>query len=289
MTAPSKSAKGIATVLLPSSAKMPVLGQGTWKMGEQRSARAREIAALQLGIDLGLTLIDTAEMYGDGGAEELVGAAIQGRRDGLFIVSKVYPHNASLKGTVAACERSLKRMAIDRIDLYLLHWRGSHPLAETVRAFEQLRAGGKIAEWGVSNFDHGDLEELHAAAADGERCAANQVLYNLGQRGIEWEVLPWCRQKRMPVMAYCPVDQGGRMLRSAALKAVGARHDATPAQIALAWLLRQQGIVAIPKAVSEAHVRANRAALDIELSAADVADLDQAFPPPHRKSPLAMT
>jgi diketogulonate reductase-like aldo/keto reductase len=281
-------AAAIRSVELKSGARMAVLGQGTWRMGEAASERAREIAALQLGIDLGVTLIDTAEMYGEGGAEEIVGAAIDGRRDDVFIVSKVYPHNASAKGTIAACERSLKRMRIERIDLYLLHWRGSHPLSETVRAFEQLRASAKIGDWGVSNFDADDLDEL-SAVKDGGRCASNQVLYNLGHRGIEWDALPWCRKHRTAVMAYCPVDQGGRLLRSAPLKAVAARHDATPAQIALAWLVPQDGVVAIPKAVSEEHVRANRAALDIRLTGDDIAELDQAFPPPRRKMPLAMT
>ena len=267
---------------------MSALGQGTWHMGERKSERTREIAALQLGLDLGMTLLDTAEMYGDGGAEEVVGAAIHGRHEQVFIVSKVYPQNASARGTIAACERSLRRMAIERIDLYLLHWRGSHPLAETVQAFEKLKAAGKIAEWGVSNLDTADMDEL-ADVAHGKNCAANQVLFNLAERGIEWDLLPWCRERGMPVMAYCPVDQGGRMLRSPALQQVGARHRATPAQIALAWLVRQPGVIAIPKAVSEPHIRANRAALDIELTAADLTDLDQAFPPPRRKGSLAMS
>ena len=280
--------RGIPTVKLPSGVTMPVMGQGTWKMGEQRSERAREVAALKLGIDLGLTLIDTAEMYGDGGAEEIVAAAIEDRRDEVFIVSKVYPHNASRRGTIAACDRSLQRLGVDHIDLYLLHWRGSHPLTDTVRAFEELRASGKIGGWGVSNFDAGDLDELNSIK-DGRNCAVNQVLYNLAHRGIEWDVLPWCNSRELPVMAYCPVDQGGPMLRSDALKSVAARHDATPAQIALAWLVRQPGVVAIPKAVGEAHLRANRAALDIVLSKADVDALDIEFSRPHRKVPLAMT
>ena len=281
-------ATGIRTVALPSRATMPVLGQGTWHMGEQSSLREREVAALRLGIDLGMTLIDTAEMYGEGGAEEVVGEAIAGRRDEVFIVSKVYPHNASMKGAIAACDRSLDRMRIERIDLYLLHWRGSIKLSETVRAFEQLRDAGKIGDWGVSNFDADDLDELGAIDSSAH-CAANQVLYNLAHRGIEWDTLPLCREQRMPLMAYCPVDQGGRMLRSAALRAVAARQRVTTAQIALAWLVRQDGVVAIPKAVSEGHVRENRAALGIELSAADLAELDAAFPPPQRKIPLAVT
>ena len=278
----------IRSVGLPSGARMPVLGQGTWHMGEQSAWRVREVAALRLGIDLGMTLIDTAEMYGDGGAEEVVGEAIAGRRDEVFIVSKVYPHNASMKGAIAACDRSLDRLGVERIDLYLLHWRGSVKLSETVRAFEQLRDAGKIGDWGVSNFDADDLDELRAIDT-GSQCAANQVLYNLAHRGIEWDTLPWCRERRVPLMAYCPVDQGGRMLRSAGLKAVAARHRATTAQIALSWLVRQDGVVAIPKAVGESHVRENRAALDIELSAVDLAELDSAFPPPQRKVPLAVS
>lgn len=279
---------GIPTVTLPSGQQVPALGQGTWHMGERKSERAREVAALQVGLDLGMTLIDTAEMYGDGGAEEVVGAAIKGRREQTFIVSKVYPHNASLRGTIAACERSLSRLAVEQIDLYLLHWRGSHPLADTVRAFEQLQAAGKIRDWGVSNFDSDDMDEL-AAVGGGRRCASNQVLYNLTQRGIEWDLLPWCRERQMPVMAYCPVDQGGRLLRSAALQQVAERHGATTAQIALAWLIRRERVIAIPKAVSAVHIRANRAALDLVLTAADLADLDRAFPPPTRKMSLAMT
>lgn len=278
----------IPSVKLPSGRQVPVLGQGTWHLGERKSERAREIAALHLGLDLGMTLIDTAEMYGDGGAEEVVGAAIKGRREQTFLVSKVYPHNASLRGTIAACERSLARLGTGQIDLYLLHWRGAHPLADTVRAFEQLQASAKIRDWGVSNLDTRDMDEL-AAIQGGGQCASNQVLYNLAERGIEWDLLPWCRERRMPVMAYCPVDQGGRMLRSTALKQVAERHGATTAQIALAWLVRQQGVIAIPKAVSEAHIRANRAALDLVLTTADLADLDRAFPPPTRKMPLAVT
>lgn len=277
----------LPTVNLPSGHMVPALGQGTWHMGERRADRAREVAALQLGVDLGMTLIDTAEMYGEGGAEEVTGAAIRGRRDQVFIVSKVYPHNASARGTIAACERSLSRLGTGQIDLYLLHWRGSHPLAETVAAFEKLKAAGKIRDWGVSNFDADDMDEL-AAVQGGGRCAANQVLYNLAQRGIEWDLLPGCRQLRMPVMAYCPLDQGGRMLRSDSLRSIAERHGATTAQIALAWLVRQAGVIAIPKAVSEAHVRANRAALDFTLDATDLSELERAFPPPSRKMALAM-
>lgn len=267
---------------------MPALGQGTWRMGERPNARAREVAALKLGFDLGMTLFDTAEMYGEGGAEEVLAEALAGRRDEAYVVSKVYPHNASAEGTIAACERSLNRLRIEQLDLYLLHWRGSHPLAETVRAFEQLVADGKIAAWGVSNFDRDDMDELFGVPG-GDRCAANQVLYNAAQRGIEFDLMPWCRMHDVVVMAYCPLDQAGRMLASKALKAIAARHDATPAQIALAWLLARDGVAAIPKAATDAHVRENRAAADIRLTKTDLAEIDAAFPPPKRKQPLAMT
>ena len=277
----------IPVVMLPSGRQVPALGQGTWHMGERKSERAREIAALQLGLDLGMTLLDTAEMYGEGGAEEVVGAAVKGRREQAFIVSKVYPHNASRRGTIAACERSLARLAIERIDLYLLHWRGAHPLAETVAAFEQLKAVGKIGDWGVSNLDAADMEEL-AAVRDGAQCAANQVLYNLAQRGIEWDLLPWCRARGVSVMAYCPVDQGS-LSGSRALADMARPLGLSAAQLALAWVLRQPGVVAIPKAVTPAHVRDNRAAADLVLDATDLASLDQAFKPPTRKTPLAMT
>jgi diketogulonate reductase-like aldo/keto reductase len=254
-------------------------------MGEQARTREAEVAALRLGLDLGATLIDTAEMYGSGGAEEIVGEAIAGRRDELFIVSKVLPDNATRSGTVAACERSLKRMRTDRIDFYLLHWRGAPPLEETLEGFAALQREGKIRRWGVSNFDTGDMEELEGLGGDG--CAANQILYNLTRRGAEFDLLPFCRERGMPVMAYSPIEQG-RMLGHKALAAVGAKHRATPAQVALAWLLRQKDIVVIPKATNLDHVRENRAALDVTLTADDLAALDQAFPPPKRKQPLAM-
>lgn len=272
---------------LPDGTDVPALGQGTWMMAEERGNRAAEIAALRAGIDHGLTLIDTAEMYGDGASESLVGEAIAGRRDGLFIVTKVLPSNASRTGTVKACERSLKRLGIDRIDLYLLHWRGGVPLAETVEAFETLRAAGKIARWGVSNFDVDDLEEL-AEVADLQGCAVNQVLYNPEHRGIEYDLLPFQHTARMPVMAYSPIGQGGGLLRSPALLAVAKRHDASPAQVALAWALRQQGVIAIPKAGTAAHAVENAAALRLSLTAGDLAEIDRAFPPPRRKQPLAM-
>ncbi|WP_372396461.1 aldo/keto reductase [Azospirillum sp. HJ39] len=279
-------------VTLPDGTDVPALGQGTWMMAEGmmaegRGNRAAEIAALRAGIDHGLTLIDTAEMYGDGASESLVGEAIAGRRDGLFIVTKVLPSNASRTGTVKACERSLKRLGIDRIDLYLLHWRGGVPLAETVEAFETLRATGKIARWGVSNFDVDDLEEL-AEVADLHGCAVNQVLYNPEHRGIEYDLLPFQHTARMPAMAYSPIGQGGGLLRSPALLAVAKRHDASPAQVALAWALRQQGVIAIPKAGTAAHAVENAAALRLTLTAQDLAEIDRAYPPPRRKQPLAM-
>lgn len=274
-------------VTLPDGTEVPALGQGTWMMAEGRGDRAAEIAALRTGIDRGLTLIDTAEMYGDGASEELVGEAIAGRRDGLFIVTKVLPSNASRIGTVKACERSLKRLKVDRIDLYLLHWRGGVPLEETVEAFESLIQAGKIARWGVSNFDVDDLEEL-AEATDLHGCAVNQVLYNPEHRGIEYDLLPFQHTARMPVMAYSPIGQGGRLLRSPALLAVAKRHGVTPAQVAIAWALRQQGVIAIPKAGTTAHALENAEAVNLTLTGEDIAEIDKAFPPPKRKQPLAM-
>jgi diketogulonate reductase-like aldo/keto reductase len=271
---------------LPSGEQVPVLGQGTWNMGEDRRRHTDEVAALKLGIDLGMTLIDTAEMYASGGAEEVTREAIAGRRDEVFLVSKVLPSNASHAGVLGACEASLRRLGTDCIDLYLLHWRGRTPLAETVGAFEALKRDGKIRHWGVSNFDTGDMEEL-AGIEDGQAVQTNQVLYNLSSRGIEYDLIPWSDERGIPLMAYSPVDQG-ELVRDRRLEAVARRHDATPAQIALAWVLRRKGVIAIPKAVEPEHIRQNRAALDIELSAADLADLDRAFPPPNRKRPLAM-
>ncbi|QDC01894.1 aldo/keto reductase [Mesorhizobium sp. 8] len=274
------------TTTLPSGEAVPTLGLGTWRMGEDKSRFSDEVAALRLGLDLGVTLIDTAEMYGSGGSERVVGEAVAGRRDAVFIVSKVLPSNASRRGTVAACERSLKNLSTDRIDLYLLHWMGSVPLSETVEALEALKRDGKIRHWGVSNLDADEMEDLAGLPA-GNRCQTDQVLYNLSRRGPEFDLLPWCRQRSMPVMAYSPVEQG-RLARNARLDAVAARHGASAAQVALAWVLAQDGIIAIPKAVQPEHVRQNVAALDIALSADDLADLDRAFPPPGRKSPLEM-
>jgi diketogulonate reductase-like aldo/keto reductase len=273
------------TVQLPDGSNVPALGQGTWHMGERGRAAKDEVAAIKLGIELGMTLIDTAEMYGNGGAEEVVAEATEGQRDKLFIVSKVYPHNASRDGTQAACARSLKRLRTDRIDLYLLHWRGSHPLAETVAAFEALKAAGNIRYWGVSNFDTRDMEEL-TRLPDGKSCATNQVLYHPASRGIEFDLLPWCTRHHVPLMAYSPLGQGGRLLQSKALAAVAKRHGATPAQIAVAWSMRHGNVISIPKATDLAHVRENAAAGDIELADDDLAMIDAAHPPPGRKQSL---
>ncbi len=273
--------------VLADGTPVPALGQGTWKMGEGRAPREEEVAALRLGIDLGLALIDTAEMYGEGEAEKVVGRAIAGQRERVFLVSKVYPHHASRRGIPLAWEASARRMGVEMIDLYLLHWRGSVPLAETVAGFEALRAAGRIRLWGVSNFDADDLEELRAVPG-GEQCAANQVLYSPEHRGIEFDLLPWQARAQMALMAYSPVGQGGRLLRAPALAEVAARHQATAAQVALAWVLRRPGVIAIPKAARQAHVRENAAAATLALTAEDLALIDRAFPPPRRKQPLAM-
>ncbi|MES0089633.1 aldo/keto reductase [Mesorhizobium sp. M0030] len=276
----------IRTTTLPSGEAVQVLGQGTWKMGEDSRRRAGEVNALKLGLDLGMTLIDTAEMYASGGAEEVVAEAIAGRRDELFLVSKVLPSNASRTGVARACENSLKRLRTDRIDLYLLHWPGSVPLGETVDAFEALKKAGKIRHWGVSNFDTDEMEEL-TGLSSGDHVQTNQVLYNLSRRGPEFDLAPWSRQRGIPLMAYSPVEQGA-LARNPRLETVAARHNATPAQIALAWVMAQPGVIAIPKASSQEHVRQNFAALDIELTAEDLAELDRAFPPPTRKRGLEM-
>ena len=273
-------------VTLPSGESVPALGLGTWHMGERAADRKQEAAALRAGLDLGLTLIDTAEMYGEGGAEEVIAEAVKGKRDGLFIVSKVYPHNASRAGVTAACERSLKRLKTDRIDLYLLHWPGSHPIAETVAAFQQLQAAGKIGHWGVSNFDLGEMEQVWGLKG-GTQCAANQVLYNLTRRGIEFDLMPASRKRSMPIMAYSPLEQG-RLTHRPALETVGKRHGASAYRVALAWTLRQDGVIAIPKAVRPEHVRDNVKALDIALTKDDLAALDRAFPPPRKKTALGM-
>ncbi len=279
-------AMDLPTVKLPSGEAVPQLGQGTWHMGESARKREAEIAALRLGLDLGLTLIDTAEMYSDGVAEGIVAEAIHGRRDECFIVTKVLPENSTRAGTIAACERSLKRLKTDRIDLYLLHWRGRPKLEETLSAFEALIAAGTIRYWGVSNFDVEDMAEL-LALPGGTQCATNQVLYNLRRRGIEAGLLPWCRDRGIPIMAYSPIEQG-RLLHDRSLTAVAIRHRATPAQIALAWVLRQPDMMVIPKASSEAHVRENRAAFDIKLTEQDLGELNRAFPPPKGPRPLEL-
>jgi diketogulonate reductase-like aldo/keto reductase len=273
----------VPTIPLPSGDSIPVLGQGTWHLGEGRHHPDEEIAALRLGIDLGMTLIDTAEMYGDGASEELVGMAIRGRRDDVFIVSKVLPSHATRHGTIAACEASLRRLGSDHLDLYLLHWRGSVPLRETVAAFEELQRAGSIRHWGVSNFDLGDMAEL-LRVPGGENVQANQVLYNLTRRGIEWNLLPWCRENDIAVMAYSPIEQG-RLLGHPVLRTIAERHGATPAQVALAWVLEQR-VNAIPQAGTQEHVRENRGALELELTGDDVVALEQAFPPPPEPRPL---
>ncbi len=267
---------------LPGGDKIPVLGLGTWMMGERRERAAAELAAIKRGIELGLTLIDTAEMYGDGGAEEIVGQAIAGCRDRIFLVSKVLPQNAGRANTLKACAASLKRLGTDRLDLYLLHWRGNIPLGETIEAFETLKRSGKIRHWGVSNFSMKDLAALRGAAL-----ASNQVLYNLARRGIEWDVLPWCRERGIPVMAYSPLEQG-RILGNKALLKLARDRGCSAAQVALAWVLSRDGVVAIPKATDLEHVDENVGALNVALSAQELAALGAAFPAPNRASPLEM-
>ena len=274
------------TITLPDGERVPVLGQGTWRMGENTRAHKDEVAALRLGIELGMTLIDTAEMYGEGGAEKVVADAIEDQRDRVFVVTKVYPHNASRTELPKACERSLKRLRIDAIDLYLLHWRERYTcLMETVGAFEKLRTTGKIKRWGVSNFDVDDMEEL-LSIDNGTNCAANQVLYNLENREIEFDLLQWSQKNEIPIMAYSPVGHGRGLLESATLKKIAKRHDATTSQIALAWVLRQPDVIAIPKASDEKHVRDNARSIEIKLTNEDLADLDREFPMPKSKKSL---
>jgi diketogulonate reductase-like aldo/keto reductase len=276
------------TVSLPDGRKIPALGQGTWRMGESERAHNDEVAALKLGIELGMTLIDSAEMYGDGRAETVVADAIAGQRDKIFIVTKAYPHNATRERLPQACERSLKRLRVDVVDLYLLHWREKRTsLAETVDTFEKLRAQGKIRYWGVSNFDLSDMNEL-IAIKNGGNCATNQVLYNLEQRGIEFDLIPWQREHKIPIMAYSPVGHGRRLLENATLKKIAERNGATTAQIALAYLLRQPNIIAIPKASNPTHVRDNARSIDVQLKDVDLQDLDREFPPPKSKRPLGL-
>jgi len=278
--------KCMKTAQLPDGERVPVLGQGTWRMGENTRAHKDEVAALRLGIELGMTLIDTAEMYGEGGAEKVVADAIEDQRDRVFVVTKVYPHNASRTELPKACERSLKRLRIDAIDLYLLHWRERYTcLMETVGAFEKLRTTGKIIRWGVSNFDVDDMEEL-LSIDNGTNCAANQVLYNLENREIEFDLLQWSQKNEIPIMAYSPVGHGRGLLESATLKKIAKRHDATTSQIALAWVLRQPDVIAIPKASDEKHVRDNARSIEIKLTNEDLADLDREFPMPKSKKSL---
>lgn len=276
------------TVLLAGQ-RLPAIGQGTWYMGEDASARREEAMALRAGVDCGLTLIDTAEMYAEGGAEEVVGEAIRGLRDRVFLVSKVYPWNAGGSNMTAACEASLRRLGTEHLDLYLLHWRGNYSLQETVTAMEKLVEQGKIRHWGVSNLDYADMQELWQVKG-GEVCAANQVLYHLASRGIEYDLLPWCQQHSMPVMAYCPLAQAGRLrsglFANPTVKAIADAHQATVAQVLLAWVIRQQGIMAIPKAATVKHVEENAAALTLTLSEEEQALLDSAFPAPGRKTAL---
>jgi diketogulonate reductase-like aldo/keto reductase len=274
------------TIILPDGERVPALGQGTWRMGENTRAHKNEVSALRLGIELGMRLIDTAEMYGDGGAEKVVADAIEGQRDGLFIVTKVYPHNASSTELPKACERSLTRLRIDAIDLYLLHWRERNTrLMETVEAFEKLRAAGKIKRWGVSNFDVDDMEELWSIE-NGANCAANQVLYNLENREIESGLLQWSGNNTISIMAYSPVGHGRRLLENQTLKKIAQRRDATTSQIAIAWVLRQPGMITIPKASKEEHVRDNAQSIEMKLTNEDLADLDREFPPPRSKKTL---
>jgi diketogulonate reductase-like aldo/keto reductase len=274
----------IRAVELPSGEQIPVLGQGTWGMGENPAERDEELRSLQLGLDLGLTLIDTAEMYGDGAAEELVAEAVAGRRDEVFIVSKVLPANATRHGTIEACERTLKRLRTDRLDMYLLHWRGQLPLRGTVEAFNDLRNAGKIRHWGVSNFDVVDLADL-LTVAGGDAVETDEVLYNLSHRQIELELFPWCRDWGLPVVAYSPIDRGD-LVEDDIVVEIAEKHDATPAQVALAWVLRHGDVCAITKASIHEHVREDAAALDLRLDSDDMKLLDEEFPPPSTPGPL---
>ena len=274
------------TLRLKSGREIPILGQGTWRMGEKASQKQAEIDALKLGMDLGMTLIDTAEMYGEGGAEEVVAEAIADRRDEVYLVSKFYPYNASYKGLIAACDRSLSRLKTDYLDLYLLHWRGSTPLSETLSGLQHLQQAGKILDYGVSNFDTDDMEEAESLSG-GKDIVTNQVLYNLMRRGIEWDLLPWCKQRNIPIMAYSPVEQRA-FINDAKLDKIAANHNATSTQIALTWLLHQDNVISIPKATNPHHVKENRSALDINLTPDDLRELDRTYKPPSRKMSLAM-
>lgn len=276
-------------ITLADGTVLPRLGQGTWHIGDEPSKRQDEIKTLRLGVELGMNLIDTAEMYGNGRAEELVGEAIEGIRDRVFLVSKVYPHNSGLDRISVSCEQSLKRLKTDHLDLYLLHWRGSVPLNETIEGMHRLIQAGKILRWGVSNFDTEDMKELWEADG-GTSCATNQVLYHLGSRGIEYNLLPWMRERAMPVMAYSPLAQAGALrkglIENEAVKEIAANHNVQPLQVLLAWSIRKPDIIALPKASSEQHVRENSAAISVKLTEDDLFKLDKAFPPPSRKVPL---
>jgi diketogulonate reductase-like aldo/keto reductase len=274
------------TVTLPSGERVPAFGMGTWYLGEDRATHAEEVATLRLGLDLGATLIDTAEMYGEGRAEELIGEAIAGRRGEVFLVSKVYPHNASRLGAAAACERSLRRLRTDQIDLYLLHWRGNVPLAETMEAFMALQQAGKIRLYGVSNLDLADMQELWSVPG-GPAVQTDQLLYNLTRRGIEWDLLPWLRERRVPVMAYSPIEQA-RLVRNPKLADFARRHGMTPAQAALAWLLANDDVIVIPRTGRRERLKENLVALDHRLTTAQLAELDRLFPPPTGPRPLEM-
>ncbi len=273
-------------VKLPDGTFVPSLGQGTWYLGENPSTREREIKTLKLGIELGMTLVDTAEMYGDGGSERLVGEAIRGIRDSIFLVSKVYPHNAGSKNIFTACENSLKRLGTDHLDLYLLHWRGSVPFQETVECMEKLKKQGKILRWGVSNLDTADMKELMSCSGS-ENCMANQVLYHLGSRGIEFDLMPWQRKRNIPIMAYCPIAKGGRLrkelLEDEAVSEIALKYHVKPLQVLLAWVIRDDDIIAIPKASREEHVIENAEAASIVLSKEDMDKLDRVFPKPDKK------
>lgn len=274
------------TITLPCGEMVPAMGLGTWHMGERIGDPAAEAKALSHGLDLGITVIDTAEMYGRGGAERVVAKAIEDRRDEVFLVSKVLPHNASAKGTMEACEKSLTIMGVEMIDLYLLHWPGRYPLADTVAAFQTLQRQGKIRHWGVSNFDADEMESLWRLPG-GDGCQINQVLYNLSRRGVEWDLIPWSRAHDMPIMAYSPLEQG-RLLDDKVLAGIARRHGVTAAEVALAWTLREDGVMTIPKASKTSHVEKNRAAWDLVLEPDDLAALDKAFPPPTGKRSLAI-
>jgi diketogulonate reductase-like aldo/keto reductase len=276
----------IRSTTFPGGETVPVLGQGTWRMGENASRRKSEVAALRAGIELGMTLIDTAEMYADGGAERVVGEAIAGLRDQVFVVTKFYPKNATRARMAAACDRSLRRLDVEQIDLYLLHWRGDVPVRETLAGLEDLLEAQKIRYAGVSNFDVDDMEELARLKGGLERIVTNEVLYNLERRGIEWDLFPWMRKRHRPIIAYSPVEEGLLAHPHPILKRVAERHDATPVQIALAWVIRDDGVIAIPKAADVRHVRDNRGAADIKLTKRDLEELDESFPPPEGKKPL---